>query len=351
MRRLGQQPRAVCSLGLAARVPPRAAASGLCQRQSAAPLGSIASTSSVRKFRRRWFDLRDQGGVRHSALEWTGPPEAPLVLFLHATSFCAGSWVPVVKRLSKQVHAVAVDLRAHGDTDAPALGSSAYHWEEFGRDFQRLAARIAAEHGRPIDACVTHSFIGDCALMALAEASAPRADVKRMVLLDPVLADEEGATTGAQRLAKGTRRVGEREAQGFDSAAAVGEALEKLLRVPLHPEAKAALGEFGAFSDDAGRWRLKCRRDNEAEIYANRVAIAEHLEGHRVNAEVKLVFSSRRRAKPEDQEASFVRDLQVAERVVARCGSGSAVEVLDGVGHFLVLEDPDLVAGTLDALL
>merc|ERR1711948_1296 len=115
--------------------------------------------------------------------------------------------------------------------------------------------------------------------------------------------------------------------------------------------AKAAFSEFGAFCDDGGRWRLKCSRDNEAEVYANRVALADFLEGRRVNSDVQLVFSSKRRGKPEDQDVAFARDRQEAERVVSSCQEGSAVHVLEGVGHFLVLEDPDSVANAIDRLL
>jgi len=250
------------------------------------------------------------------------------------------------------VHAVAVDQRAHGSSDAPSE-AEAYRWQVIGEDFRRIVEAVTLRHGRPPAACVTHSFAGDCALMALAERPA---QVGRMILLDPVLADAEGAGKGAERLAKGTRRLGEREASGFDSAEAVGDGLERLLRASLareglHAEAKAAFSHFGSHRDAGGRWRLRCRRENEAAVYANRVALADHLADKHVDAEVQLVFAARRRGKPEDQEAAFSRDWREATRVVERCGGASKVRQLDGVGHFLVLEAPELVAETLLGLL
>lgn len=303
---------------------------------------------------RGMLDLRPAGGVQHGLLEWAGDDIGPLVLLLHANSLCAGAWSPVVRRLPDFAHVVACDQRAHGDSDAPPREGEAYSWHTIGADFTRMVEAVSAKYGRSPDLCVTHSFAGDCALMALAEAPA---EVGRLLLLDPVLADEEGASSGAQRLAKGTRRQGEREAEGFDSADAVGAGLEKLLRAALakdalHPEAKEAFAEFGAFPDEDARWRLKCQRGNEAEVYANRIALADHLEsagrcGKSVGAEVHLAFASKRRGRPEDQEAFYKRDLREAERVVACCGPGSAVHLVEDVGHFLVLEDPEAVAETI----
>mmetsp|Transcript_84652 Transcript_84652/g.262037 ORF Transcript_84652/g.262037 Transcript_84652/m.262037 type:complete len:345 (+) Transcript_84652:50-1084(+) len=295
------------------------------------------------------LDLRARGGVRHGLVEWER--DGPLVLFLHANSLCAGAWAPVVAHLPG-VHAVACDQRAHGNSDAP-VGPGAYSWRTIGEDFVRIVEAVTQRCGRPPAACVTHSFAGDCALLALAERPL---QVGRMILLDPVLADAEGAGQGAERLAKGTRRLGEREAAGFDSAEAVGDSLERLLRASLarealHPAAKSAFAQFGSYLDSGGRWRLKCLRDNEAAIYANRVALADHLADKRVQTEVRLVFAGKRRGKPELHEAAYRRDWGEATRVVERCGAGSAVQQLDGVGHFLVLEAPELVAETLRELL
>lgn len=296
-----------------------------------------------------WIDHRDHGGIRHRVLTWNG--EGPLVLFAHAASLCAGVWAPVVARLSPDTCAVAYDLRGHGDSDAPS-DSAAYAWTRFGDDFARVVEAVSARYGRPVDTCITHSFAGDCALLSLA---ARRLPLRRLVLLDPVLADAEGATVGAERLAAGTLRLGERESEGFESRAAVAAGLERVLRAQLardglDPEAKAAFAEFGCREDDSGRFRLKCRRENEALVYRNRVAIADQLADASIDAEVRLVFATRRRAKPEDQDAAHARDLAIAERVVARCRDG-AIHPLDGVGHFLVLEAPPLVAETVAALM
>lgn len=309
------------------------------------------------------IDLRPVGGCRHSVLTWPGTSEATegagrLVLFIHANSLCAGAWAPVVARLPTFT-SVAIDQRGHGDSDAPE-GAEHYSWDVIGQDFLRFVAHVTAAYGRPPDACVTHSFSGDCALLAMAkqhEVGGTFVKFPRLVLLDPVLADAEGADSGAKRLAKGTRRLGEKEADGFDSVEAVGEGLQRLLRGSLaradgclDADAKAAFSQYGSAPDATGRWRLKCTRENEASVYEQRVALADTLADKHVDMDVQLVFAGRRRGRPEDQEAAMARDWREAERVVSRCRAG-AVRRLDGVGHFLVLENPELVAKTLQELL
>ena len=292
--------------------------------------------------------LRGEGGIQQNFLTWEG--DGKLVLFAHAASLCAGVWQPVVDRLA-DIAPVAFDQRGHGDSDAPEQ-PDAYSWEAFGADFRRAVLSVTEQYGRAPDACVTHSFAGDCALMELAER--PLA-TGRMILLDPVLADGDGATTGAERLAKGTRRLGEKESEGFASEKDVEAGLEKVLRAQLardglNDEAKSAFATHGSARDAEGRWRLKCNRQHEAEVYAHRVALADHLESRHVDAEVHLGFASKRRGRAEDQDASYERDLREAQRVVACCRAGE-VHLLPDVGHFIVLEAPEDAARFIEQIL
>ena len=293
-------------------------------------------------------DFRAEGGLKQNFLTWQG--DGKLVVFAHAASLCAGVWQPVIDRLPG-IAAVGFDQRGHGDTDAPET-ADAYVWEAFGADFRRAVLSASEQFGRAPDACVTHSFAGDCALMELAERPL---ETGRMILLDPVLADAEGATVGAERLAKGTRRLGEKESEGFASREDVEAGLERVLRAQLardglDAEAKSAFAIHGSACDSEGRWRLKCDRQHEAEVYAHRVALADHLESRQVDAEVHLGFSAKRRGRPEDQEASYARDLREAERVVDRCRAGE-VHLLPDVGHFIVLEAPENAARFVSQIL
>ena len=60
----------------------------------------------------------ERDGLRIAALDYGGDGE-PLVL-LHPNGFCAGMFDPLARRLTDRFRPIAVDLRGHGGTDAPA---------------------------------------------------------------------------------------------------------------------------------------------------------------------------------------------------------------------------------------
>jgi pimeloyl-ACP methyl ester carboxylesterase len=60
----------------------------------------------------------ERDGLRIAALDWGGDG-TPLVL-LHPNGLCAGLFEPLAARLRDAFRPVAVDLRGHGGTDAPA---------------------------------------------------------------------------------------------------------------------------------------------------------------------------------------------------------------------------------------
>jgi pimeloyl-ACP methyl ester carboxylesterase len=296
--------------------------------------------------REEWIDLREERAVRLRALTWGS--EGPVVLLAHAASTCAGSWAPVAERLRGRATVLAYDLRGHGDSDQPA-GRRAYDWNEFAEDFAGVVRWVERRLGRRVDLCATHSFAGDCALIACARHDLP---LGRLILLDPVLADYAGATQGGETLAEGTLRLGEKERDGFASRSAAADWIERCLRRQLARDGldarvKEALARWAVFEDSDGRFRFKCRRENEAEIYRNRVAIASYLRDQpRIETHVRLVFARKRRAKDDQQAAAFDRDWAEAETVVERCRGGE-IEIMENVGHFLVLEAPDDVAELL----
>ncbi len=63
-------------------------------------------------------------GDRIHFLDWGGVGE-PAVLLIHGLSNTAWSWAPVARRLRSARHAVAMDLRGHGLSDAPTTGYDA----------------------------------------------------------------------------------------------------------------------------------------------------------------------------------------------------------------------------------
>ncbi len=74
------------------------------------------------------------GAVRIHFLDWGGPagdPERSLgILAIHGLAQTAWTWTPVARRLRGSAHVVAMDLRGHGLSDAPADGYDRDHLVE-----------------------------------------------------------------------------------------------------------------------------------------------------------------------------------------------------------------------------
>lgn len=76
----------------------------------------------------------ERGGLRIAGLDWGGDG-MPLVL-LHPNGFCAGLFDPLAQRLRDSFRPVGIDLRGHGDSDAPATPG--------GFAFEVMAADVVA---------------------------------------------------------------------------------------------------------------------------------------------------------------------------------------------------------------
>ena len=293
-------------------------------------------------------------GVELNTLIWNEKGQGPVLVFIHAASLCAGIWTPVISKLPRDCRIVAFDLRGHGDSDHPQ-GTEFYRWDLIANDIVRVLRWTSERFGGDVDACITHSFSGDCALMALPTTDIP---LRKLILLDPVLADELGATVGGEALAKGTQRLGEKESAGFETPSAAEDQLDRCLKRQLFDgtldqEARAAFSDWAIEVDDQGIYRLKCKRDNEAEIYRNRVHTAGYLDASnaKISYPVVLGFSEKRRVKPDEEaETALARDMAQAKGVLDHCEHGSLKE-LRGVGHFLVLERPGFIAEFLSSVI
>jgi len=85
----------------------------------------------------RHLALRGAGGVRLHALDWGGA--AAPALFLHGGRLTAQTWDYVCLGLRKQVRAVALDLRGHGDSDRTEDYSFDSHVADIGAVLDALA--------------------------------------------------------------------------------------------------------------------------------------------------------------------------------------------------------------------
>ncbi len=256
----------------------------------------------------------------------------PDLLLVHATGFCADVLRPLAGSLAPAFHCRAIDLRGHGRSDRPADGSFA--WSGFALD-----VLAAVDHlGLHAPFGFGHSCGG--ASLLLAEEARPGA-FRSLYCFEPVVVpDVPGLPpTEGDILAIGARR----RRETFPSAE------DAFVNFSAKPS-------FGAFEPEALRWyvesgfevvpaaeggdgrsvRLRCRRDDEAEIYANGAAHDAFARFPEIRCHVSLACGERTDA--------FGSALLEAD--AARLRSAS-IEVLPGLGHFGPLQDPSAVAASV----
>jgi non-heme chloroperoxidase len=236
-----------------------------------------------------------------------GDPDDPALVLLHGLSDSSWSFAGIVPRLTG-VRSVAVDLRGHGSSSAPASG---YRPEDLADDVVALM-----DHLRIDRATIVGHSLGSMVARAFALRYASR--VGRLVLVATIAApvNEAAAELGAA-VAEFTDPVPEdfvREFQVSTSAEAVPEGyfervISESLRLPANVWREAVAGIVSA--DDSGR-------------------LGE------ITVPTLLVWG--------DRDAWFPREEQ--DRVTAAI-PGARLAVLEGAGHAPHWERPDDVAAVL----
>ena len=145
--------------------------------------------------RRRYFD---HDGLRLHYWEW-GDPKEETYVFVHGVRDQGRSWDHFLEALLKRgvpiQHAVALDLRGHGDSEWPTSGRG-YQHEDFLTDLAGLVKHLDKE----LLTIVGHSLGGS---MCMLYAGAFPEKVKRLVLLESLgpfaRADDEVPDIVAER--------------------------------------------------------------------------------------------------------------------------------------------------------
>jgi pimeloyl-ACP methyl ester carboxylesterase len=256
------------------------------------------------------------------------------LLLVHATGFCAEVFRPFVRALGTGFHSWALDLRAHGHSDRPPDGDFA--WSGFATDVSSVIEHLGLE--RPMG--FGHSCGG--AALLLAEESKP-GTFESLYCFEPIVFPMFGRAAEAlppdNPLSEGARR----RRETFPSAE---DAFVNFAAKPpfseLDPEVLRCYVEAGfemippEEGGDGRAIRLRCRREDEAEIYA---------EGPRHGAFERLgdVACPVSLACGEHTDAIGPRLLELDASRLARANT----EVIAGIGHFGPLQDPPLVAGSV----
>ncbi|GEM_PF-27356 len=261
-----------------------------------------------------------------------GPVDSRHALLLaHATGFCGPVLAPLARRLPDAVRCIAFDERAHGDSDRPPGGN--FDWHGFAADVLAVVDGLGLR--RPLG--FGHSC-GAAALL-LAEQARP-GTFAGLYLYEPVVYPGDPPLEPSLEnnpLSAGALR---RRATFRSRAEARANFASKPPFDALHPEALTAYVEAGFEPDPSGGVRLKCARDDEAQVYAHGFAHDAFARLPDVRCPVTLACGARTDAFGPQMLALFAARLPSA-----------TVEVLPGLGHFGPLEDPDAVAASVAAAL
>ncbi|MCU1483786.1 MAG: putative hydrolase or acyltransferase of alpha/beta superfamily [Actinomycetia bacterium] len=249
--------------------------------------------------------------------------DGPPLLVAHATGFLAAVYRPLAHRLAGRFHSWALDFRAHGDSSRPASGDLS--WDGMADDVLATVDALALD--RPV--AVGHSMGG--AALVLAELRRP-GTFGGLYLYEPVLVPlgtfpSGGGDDNPMSAAARKRRP------VFESrdAAYANYAAKPPLQV-LAPEALRLYVDEG-FADTEGGVVLKCRPDDEAEVFR----MGGLNRGFDRLGELTLpVTVAQGGAK--DPGPGHLAPLQ------ADAIPGGRLVVAEGLGHFGPVQDPGLVA-------
>ena len=79
----------------------------------------------------------EANGITLHGLSW-GNPDNPLLLMTHGIGLCAQVWNPLARDLALDYHVLSLDLRGHGDTDKPGE----YTFDQMAKDLVGLVQAL-----------------------------------------------------------------------------------------------------------------------------------------------------------------------------------------------------------------
>jgi pimeloyl-ACP methyl ester carboxylesterase len=250
------------------------------------------------------------------------------VLLVHATGFCAEVFRLLATKLGDRFHCWALDLRAHGRSDRPADGDFA--WSGFRIDVLTVIDYLGLR--RPF--AFGHSCGG--AAVLLAEQARP-GTFRALYCFEPVVLPRTGGLVVEHNpLSEGARRRRETFLSPEDAFINFSS---KPPFADLDPEVLELYVESGfellpaAEGGDGKAIRLRCRRDDEAEIYA-------HGPEHGAFEHLKEIGCPVTLACGEHTDAFGPAFLRADAEQLPR----AAIEVIPAVGHFGPLQQPGSVA-------
>jgi pimeloyl-ACP methyl ester carboxylesterase len=260
--------------------------------------------------------------------DWGGDGDP--VLLAHPTGFHGRAWAPVATRLVERGrHVWSFDFRGHGDSDRSPDGT--YSWSEFAQDALAVAHHLGVA-GDPRLLAAGHSK-GGASLLAgsVSEPSAyPRIWTFEPIIIPldaPILAEQENP------LSRGARK---RRNHWTSRDEALASYSSKPPLNALAPEALQAYVDYGMRARDDGGLELKCRPEDEAQMYTMGASLG--LSPHLAEITVPVLVGA-------GADTTSITP-EMAGGIASRLAHGS-LEVWKGCGHFGPLEECDLAVTSM----
>ena len=265
--------------------------------------------------------------VSSLTFEESGPPTAPVVLFLHGFMGSRRDWAAVTAALARTHHCIAVDLPGHGETGDPggasqqtASGSAAPLWTPDGCVAALAGILAAAGVGAGGGSVVGYSLGGRLALQLAIE----HPDLVARAVIISASPGIAGEPARQARRDEDEQRAAGLETRGLEPFLADWYRLPLFAPLREHPRFPAV---------------LERRRRNDPRLLARSLrslgtGTQRSLWGDLPGLHTPLLFLAGER------DPKFTT---LAFDAVARCPRGEAV-ILRGRGHALVEEDPEAVA-------
>ncbi|HMK99255.1 MAG TPA: alpha/beta hydrolase [Acidimicrobiales bacterium] len=276
------------------------------------PLSTVSPTGTVAA----------AGGPRVAYYEFGGG--GPPLVLVHATGFCAAALRPMADAVDGGMRCLGLDLRAHGASARPR--GDDFSWTGFADDVLALVDQLGLEH--------PYGFGHSCggAAILLAEQSRP-GTFAGLFCYEPVIYPGDVPLEPAfesNPLAEGALR---RRQRFSDRHAALQNFSSRPPLDVLDPAVLAAYVDNGFEADPDGGIRLRCRRQDEARIYAHGFSHDAYARLGDVTCPVTLACGAETDAFGPPFLELFAERLADVEQMA-----------LPGLGHFGPLQDPRRVA-------
>lgn len=248
-------------------------------------------------------------------------------MLVHATGFCGAVLSPLAAHLSVHFRCVAIDLRAHGRSGAPADGD--FDWHGFGIDVLGVIEAL----GLKSPAGFGHSCGG--AALLLAEQAHPGL-FSHLYCFEPIVYAAEPPVAPSLEdnpLCRGALR---RRSSFASREEALANFSTKAPLDVLEPSVLLAYVDNGFAPDPSGGISLRCRREDEANVYAHSLSHDAFRRLGAIRCPVTLVCGANTDAMGPGSLA----------RIASRIAHANTLCMPD-LGHFGPLEDPAAVAESL----